>query len=160
MTETLNGEMKQPHFPIIAISPVLSVRVFYNINEFSNIKLSDWIYQTPFQFAFDSRGNKWHYQYGEPGIKNNFWNEFLNPSIKVGVNWVSEKTNAVEDLKSDLTNLIDKEDDVMTRYENEKFLKAAIRGCDTVSDILNVLDKYVFNENEEEVWRAGEFEIG
>jgi hypothetical protein len=153
---TLSKYPNQPHFPLIAISQLFSVRIFSDAGQFSKIRLSDWVYQTPNQFVFDARGKKWAYSYNEPGIKKNFWTELTNPSISVAINWELQGNYSVEDLKQVLVDLAKKEDEVLTEYESSSFMQAIINQSQGFKDLCSILNKHVLRANEVELWKEQE----
>jgi hypothetical protein len=144
--------MSAPVFPLLAFTPVVSVKIYKSESEFCKIRLSHWTYQTPNQYAFDARGEKWQFQYASPSLKNNFWNELRNPFMDAAVNWQKVARYTIDDLRTELFRLIDKDDEVMTEYEQGKFLKSVLSSCDSFHDICKTLNKYVLEVNETELW--------
>lgn len=156
MKHSSNSQINEPRFPVIAFSPVFSIGIFTTIEEFSNIKLSNWIYQTQNQFVFDSIGNKWEYSYNQNSVKKNFWNEIINPYVKTSVKWKLVGSYSINDLKKELTGLAESGDEVMTEYESGDFMKAVISGCSDFLAVCSVLNKHVLSVNETELWKEQE----
>jgi hypothetical protein len=145
-----------PVFPLITLTRQDTVKIYNSVSEMENIRLSDWIYQTEFQYAYDSKGNKWHFQYNDPPIKNNFWNELRNPSYKSVLIWNKISKYQMEDLKEEFYRLLKKDNDTLTEVVDAKFLKLILENCVSFTELCSALDKYVFNANETVLWREQE----
>jgi hypothetical protein len=148
--------MDTPVFPLIAFTPVVSVKIYSNESAFYKIRLSSWAYQTADQYVFDSQGVKWQFQYTSPSLKNNFWNELRNPIMDASAEWEKLSCYTIDDLRKELFILIDKDDEVMTEYEQGKFLKSVLKSCDSFDEICKSLNKYVLEVNETELWHEQE----
>jgi hypothetical protein len=148
--------MDAPAFPLIAFTPVVSVRIYRDENEFRKIRFSAWAYQTFEQYAFDAEGTKWRFQYKSPSLKTSFWNELRNPVMDISVEWRRQSGYSLDDLKAELFMLIDRGDEVMTEYEQGKFLKSVLKSCSSFNGICKMLSKYVLEVNEAELWHEQE----
>jgi hypothetical protein len=145
-----------PSYPLICFTSAQSVRVYFSAEEFQTVRLSDFQYQTPGQFIFDSKGMKWRFQYKAPPFPINFWNELRNPEYKASLICKFKGPYSLEDLKLQFIALLDKNDDVLTEHESPSFLKSLINSSLGFEAILDVLKKYVFEVNEPELWQEQE----
>ena len=79
-----------------------------------------------------------------------------NPKIKVTIDWTKITEYKLEDLKKDINKQVDRDDDIITQFEEGGIIKQKIEKCDSFDSILETLKKYVFKVNEEELWKEQE----
>lgn len=107
--------------------------------------------------AYDSRGNKWKYELRSTKIKDNLMTKLLsktiyNPSINVEPLWSSKGKYRIQELKNILIAHIDKDDDILTQFVGAEKLRQAIQNAKLFDEICTVLNKYIFEVNEEQIW--------
>lgn len=145
-----------PSYPALVFTTSQSIKMCYNEEDISRIKLSDYQYQSGKQLMFDVRGKKWTFNYSKPPFSINFWNELRNPEYLSGLQWKYDGAFSLNELKHIIYELLERGDDVLTEHENEQFLKTRLENSKTFTDILNILKKYVFEVNESELWKEQE----
>jgi hypothetical protein len=111
--------------------------------------------------AFDGDGRMWTYELIAENVKDNFLTRLLantvyNPSIEVQPRWTLKENYELSKLKSVLNGCIDKDDDILTQFVEAETIKQAIIDSKTFEDIYAVLNKYVFDVDEEELWKEEE----
>jgi len=147
--------MTQPIFPLIAISKDDSLNLVPDEKYFSKVATSALINPVVFQntILFDSENNKWTYKQTSEKFKNTFLtrilaNTFYNPLLYAKVIWTKVDTYHIDDLKEKLKTCVDKDDDIITQFEEPEVIKSAIGNAVTFAEILKVLNKYIFEVNE------------
>jgi hypothetical protein len=152
--------MTQPVFPLICITKDKWVDIVPAKNYFSKIATSALVDTSVFKdrVLFDNNGNIWSYQQISDKFKNNFLTKFLaktfyNPLLEAKVIWTNIGTYQIKELQDKLKSCVDKDDDIITQFEEADVIKSSLDRATTFDDILKVLDKYVFNVDEEELWR-------
>ena len=111
--------------------------------------------------AFDGDGRLWNYQLTAENIKDNFLTRLLsntvyNPTVEVQPEWTLKRNYELDKLKSSINGLVDKDDDILTQFVEPETLKQAITDSETFEQIYAVLNKYVFDVDEEELWKEEE----
>ena len=76
-----------------------------------------------------------------------------NPMLEARVIWTKESAYQLGDLKNVLKHCVDKDDDIITQYEEAFVIKSAIDKSDSFAALVAILNKYVFAVNEEELWK-------
>ena len=147
--------MTQPAFPVIAISKDDSVILVPDETYFSKVATSSLINPLAFQdtILFDGENNRWSYKLISEKFKNTFLTRilastFYNPILDAKVIWTKVGTYHVDDLKENLKTCVDKDDDIITQFEEPEVIKSAIDNATTFVEILKVLNKYIFEVNE------------
>jgi hypothetical protein len=111
--------------------------------------------------AFDGDGRMWTYELIAENVKDNFLTRLLantvyNPSIEVQPRWTLKENYELSKLKSVLNGCIDKDDDILTQFVEAENIKQDNIDSKTFEDIYAVLNKYVFDVDEEELWKEEE----
>jgi hypothetical protein len=150
--------MTQPVFPLICISADKSLYLVPAESYFSKVATSALVDSTIFQntFLFDKNGNVWSYQQVSDKFKDNFLTKFLaktfyNPLLDAKVIWSNVGTYQFKDLQDKLKSCVDKDDDIITQFEEADVIKSSLDQATTFADILKVLKKYVFAVDEKEL---------
>lgn len=150
--------MTQPTFPLIVISNDNSLDLVPEEKYFSKVATSALIDPIAFQhnFLFDNSGNKWAYKQVSDKFKNTLLTRilaktFYNPLLDAKVVWTKVGTYRLDELKEKLNNCVDKDNDIITQFEEADVIKSAISNASTFADVLKVLHKYVFNVNEDQI---------
>jgi hypothetical protein len=111
--------------------------------------------------TYDSNGMTWTVNELKTTYRINGLTRFLaytvyNPIINVTFQWRKGKAYKFDDLKHKISRQIDKDDDVLTQYEDGEFIKQEIHKSKSFSELVAVLNKYVFKVNEEELLKEQE----
>jgi hypothetical protein len=111
--------------------------------------------------AYDKGGQLWRVGKVDSNYKINGLTKFLaytvyNPQIKVNIEWTKIADYKLDDLKKDINKQVDRDDDIITQFEEGEVIKEKIENCDSFDDIIKTLDKYVFKVNEDELWKEQE----
>ncbi|HAA12608.1 MAG TPA: hypothetical protein DCE41_13310 [Cytophagales bacterium] len=108
--------------------------------------------------AFDGDGRMWTYELLTDNVQDNFLTRLLaktvyNPRVEVQLRWILKDNYELSKLKSELNGCIDKDDDVLTQFVEAEIIKQAIIDSKTFEEIYALLMKYVFDVDEEELWK-------
>ena len=111
--------------------------------------------------AYDKDGQLWKVDKVDSNFKLNGLTKFLahtvyNPKIKVTIFWTKIADYKLDDLKKDIYKQVDRDDDIITQFEEGKIIKGKIENCDSFDSIIKTLDKYIFKVNEEGLWKEQE----
>ncbi len=79
-----------------------------------------------------------------------------NPQIRVTLKWTKIGDYKLGDLKNDIFKQTDRDDDIITQFEEGEIIKEKVKDCDSFDDIIWTLNKYVFKVDEEELWKEQE----
>lgn len=148
----------KPEFPLISIYKNAGLDIFKNDSVFRKISTSMLIFQNPDENKlYDPSGKCWTFMWVNDKIKNDFRTRllaktFYNPAITVDIEWKLIGNYRLDDLKNDICSCVDKDDDIITQFEEGDIIKNEIRNCHSFEDILSTLNKFVFEVNEEELW--------
>lgn len=110
-------------------------------------------------FCFDAEGNKWEYILEPVYYKATTLNKvlsyivFFNPFIDVLPVFSQVGNYELDELKSTLKKCVDVDDDVITQFVEGDVIKTAIDKASGFNEMLAVFEKYVFNPDEEEIWK-------
>jgi hypothetical protein len=111
--------------------------------------------------AYDKDGLLWKVDKVDSNYKVNGLTKFLaytvyNPQIKVTIAWTKISDYTLDDLKRDINRQVDRDDDIITQFEEAEIIKGEIENCDSFDNIIKTLNKYVFKVNEEVLWKEQE----
>ena len=111
--------------------------------------------------AYDKAGQLWEVDKVDSDYKVNGLTKLLaytvyNPKIKVAIGWTKIADYPLSDLKKDINKQVERDDDIITQFEEGEIIKQKIENCDSFDDIIKTLDKYVFKVNEEDLWKEQE----
>jgi hypothetical protein len=155
--------MTKPAFPLICISKGTDLEIIPDENCFSKIRTSALIDTNFFTdtFFFDKNNIIWSHKQVSDKFKNNFFTKllamtFYNPLLDTKVIWNKVGTYYIKELQDQLKYCVDKDDDIITQFEEADVIKLSLEQAMTFDDILKVLNKYVFDVNEEELWKEQE----
>jgi hypothetical protein len=152
----------KPKFPIITIYKLQGLEIINDDIALRNVSTLSFLSQSKAEYKiYDSNGKIWTLEFINNLIKTNFITRFLantfyNPIVKVDLEWEEEGFYNLNELKNDISLCIDKDDDILTQYEEASVIKNAISNSNTFDDILFTLNKYIFDVNEEELWKEQE----
>ncbi len=110
---------------------------------------------------FDSNNLKWTYRQTVESFKSNWFTRalaktFYNPTLDAKVIWTSKGIYSIDELKEKINDCVDNDDDIITQFEEGDVIKSAVVRSSTIDEIIQVLNKYVFDVNEEELWKEQE----
>ena len=113
---------------------------------------------------YDKQGNKWSYKQVSDKFKSTFLTKllaktFYNPLLEAKVIWTQVGSYQIKELQNKLKYCIDKDDDIITQFEEGDVIKSNLDKSDTFDNILEVLKKYVFEVNEEQLWKEQELRV-
>ena len=155
--------MTQPLYPLLCISNDNSIDLVPAEHHFSKVAASALIDpgMSHDTFLFDGNGNQWSYQKVSDKFKNTFWTRllartFYNPIVEAKIIWTKVADYRLDELKDKLKDCVDKDDDIITQFEEADVIKSAIDKATVFDDLIKVLNKYVFEVNEEELWNEKE----
>jgi hypothetical protein len=102
--------------------------------------------------AYDKNGILWKVDKANSNYRINSLTRFLaytvyNPKIKVIITWAKVGHYDLEDLKRCVNRQVDRDDDILTQFENGEIIKGKIENCESFDDIIKALNKYIFNVN-------------
>ncbi len=152
----------KPKFPIITIYKLQGLEIINDDIALRNVSTLSFLSQSKAEYKiYDSNGKIWTLEFINNHIKTNFITRFLantfyNPIVKVDLEWEEKGVYNLNKLKNDIYICIDKDDDILTQYEEASVIKNAISNSNTFDDILFTLNKYIFDVNEEELWKEQE----
>jgi hypothetical protein len=111
--------------------------------------------------VYDKDGLLWIIDKVDSNYKLNGLKKFLartiyNPFVKVTLTWKKIGEYNLDELKKDICNQVDKDDDIITQWEEGDFIKHKIKNCNSFDDIVATLNKYVFKVDEEKLWKEQE----
>ncbi len=152
--------MTRPIFPLICISDGGGLDLIPDekwLSRVSTLALIDPAYYNSF-FCFDKDNQKWSYRQVADSFKNTWLTRvlaktFYNPSHNARVIWELNGPYEINELKNQLNNCVDKDDDIITQFEEADIIKSAINTCSSFDEIIQVLNKYVFAVDEKELWK-------
>jgi hypothetical protein len=155
--------MNRPTFPIIIISDNKWIDLIPEENNLFKVATSALTDPRIFEdtIAFDSNGNKWTYKQTTDKFKNTLLTRilaktFYNPLLDATVLWTSHGTYKIEELKIKFKKCVDEDDDIITQFEEGSVIKTEIDNSQTFDDLIKILNKYIFDVNEEEIWKEQE----
>jgi hypothetical protein len=148
----------KPEFPLISVYKNCGLNVFKDDSMFRRITTYTFISQNPDENEFyDRNGKRWTFKFINNNIKNDFKtrilaNTFYNPMVSVNLDWKQTGDYNLTELKNAIFQCVDKDDNVITQFEEADVIKNEIRKCLTFEDILLTLNKYVFEVDEKALW--------
>jgi hypothetical protein len=96
---------------------------------------------------FDSTGTVWQCDVGSK-YKQNFLNRLIantiNPTIKIERVWTKTGNYSLDQLKSRISDCLDKDDDILTLYIEADGLMSKINNCSSFECIVGTLMRFVF----------------
>lgn len=152
--------MAQPHFPIIAANDSHFVQVIKapwaesgNVLGVLKQKVDD--------LFFDSSGVKWTVRSTSDRVRNTWLTRLLaetvyNPRIPVKVEWTAIGRYHIEELKAAIREQLEKDDDILTQFVDADTIKAGLNAAKSFQEVIAMLNKYVFEVDEEALWKEQE----
>lgn len=83
---------------------------------------------------------------------------FYNPVIEVEPEWTKQGGYQLQELKAGINQCVDKDDDIITQFVDADTFKTVVSKATSFNDLYNALNKYVFEVNEDELWKEQENE--
>ncbi len=150
--------MIKPKFPLICIDLELFVDLIYTEDSLSTTTVNALMSNNQQEelIAYDHGMNKWSYVQTSNNVKNNFFNRLLaktiyNPTVAVNVSWTHLGEYRLEELKKDLSEALEADDDILTQYADGETIKKELNQSKSFDEIVALLKKYVFEVNEQEL---------
>ncbi len=114
---------------------------------------------------YDTAGVKWSRVVTSLRVKENWVNRFLartiyNPDVPVEVNWIPLGEYPIQELVDAIHDQVDKDDDMLTQFVEAEVIKTEVSTSKSVQEIVGVLNKYVFEVDEESLWKEQEARDG
>lgn len=152
--------MTKPTFPLICICSDGSLDLITGENLLSKVSTLALINSTFFDNAIlhDKYGNQWTYIPVVDNFKNTWLTKllartFYNPSYDAKTVWTLKGSYDLSDLKQQLNYCVDKDDDIITQFAEAEVIKSAIDNSSSFDNVLQVLNKYVFSVDEQQLWK-------
>ncbi|GAA4035574.1 hypothetical protein GCM10022409_20350 [Hymenobacter glaciei] len=110
---------------------------------------------------FDRNNGKWKYRQVSAELKNNWLTKILaitvhNPILCAEVIWTFNSNYRLPELKEKIRECVDKDDDIITQFEGADIIKAAIGKAINFNEVMDVLNKYLFEVEPEQLWQEQE----
>jgi hypothetical protein len=107
---------------------------------------------------FDKEGKVWSSTILSEGYKPTLIDKllaytFYNPLLDIKRSWVQLRDYDLQELKERICYCIDKDDDILTQFIEGDMLKLIISNCTDFNSIVKTLLKYVFNPDEEQIFK-------
>jgi hypothetical protein len=111
--------------------------------------------------AYDKIGQLWKVDKVDSTFNVNGLTKFLaytvyNPKVKVTIGWSKITDYKLEDLKKEINKQVDRDDDIITQFEEADVIKRQIENCGSFDNIFKTLANYIFKVNEEELFKEQE----
>lgn len=144
-----------PKFPIISIYNN-AVDLIPDETYLSKAKVLGVLKGNSNSIAFDSDGKKWKFELTSEKITDNFMTRFLantfyNPTVDVIPKWKMISEFEIDEIKNELIKCIEKDDDILTQFVDAKKIKNLINEANSFETLYDILNRYVFEYNEEEI---------
>lgn len=144
----------RPTYPIILTDPSGYLDLIDNEDGLTDSNVLGLIKEVQKNFqAYDKDGFLWRVSEIDSNYRINALTKLLaytvyNPIIKVSLAWTRIGVYKLDELKTDICNQTDKDDDVITQFEDGEVIKDNLKTCDSFDDIVRILNKYVFKVDE------------
>ena len=139
--------MTEPSFPLICVDDKqVDVVTIGMTKAVASALVSNSVFAN--SFHFDKNGDKWTFTLTSDKFKSTIISRFLaknlvyNPLIEVNQTWQNVGKYSLEELKNHINKVIDKDDDIITQFQDGNKIKAEINNCSTFDDLVKVLKKY------------------
>ncbi|WP_306640165.1 hypothetical protein [Sanyastnella coralliicola] len=145
-----------PQFPIISVYND-GIEIFEDESHLASATVLAVLKGEKDSKAYDGNGKKWNYKLVSSKVKDNFLTRVLantvyNPIVKVHPKWSKSSDFDIHELKTIVQHCIDNDDDVLTQFVDAKTLKQHIANSPAFEDVYNVLKKYSFEVDEDELF--------
>ena len=149
--------MAQPQFPIIAANESYFVQVIREAFP-ERSRVLGVLKQRVDGLFFDCTGVKWTLRITSDRARNTWLSRLLaetiyNPTIPVKFEWTAIGRYQLEELKGAICERLEKDDDVLTQFVEAKVIAGALDKTTSFEQIIGVLDKYIFEVDEEALWK-------
>lgn len=148
--------MYKPVFPLINIYDSYHVDLLTSDTNLYKMTIAELLDMNTESALYDSEGNMWQCKLVAKSFKSTFLRRLLaytiyNPEYEVQPVWTKTGQYELDDLKDILNTCVDKDDEVITQYEDAEIIKREIDISFTFPDLVDVLNKYVFNVRLDEI---------
>ena len=146
-----------PKFPFISIYNGVALDILESADQLNKVSTLA-LFDTKETVGFDSDLNLWSYSFQRSGFKPSLLtkilaNTFYNPLVEVQVIWEHRKQSDLKELKSIVNTCVEKDDDILTQFVEADYLQNKINESKSFQELLETLRKYVFDVEEESIWK-------
>jgi len=153
--------MASPQFPLLVVGDQDALE--FIDSDFTNpgrAQLLSVLLPPASTLYYDSAGVKWSVRVTPMKAYTGVWSRFLarvvNPWVPIASEWIRISEYNIEELKSGINHQVDKDDDILTQFEEAEVIKAGISASKSFQEIRDVLNKYVYQVDEESLWKERE----
>lgn len=154
---------KKPLFPLLEVYKDNYFVIIEDEEILKRCKASFLLSQHKYKgCCFDAEGNKWEYERQSKSYRSTVLKTILsnlglfNPWIVTIPVFTQKGTYGIDALKQILKKCVDADDDVITQFAEADIINRAIEKASDFNEILAVFEKYIFNPDEEEIWKEHE----
>lgn len=144
----------RPTYPIILTDPGGYLDLIDNEDGLTDSNVLGLIKEVQKNFqAYDKDGFLWRVSEIDSNYRINALTKLLaytvyNPIIKVSLTWTKIGGYKLDELKKDICNQTDRDDDVITQFSDGEVIKEKVKECDSFDDLIRILNKYIFKVDE------------
>lgn len=143
----------EPQPPLIVIDH--EIVSLYPISQREELEIASILGITKFKphsvDYFDSK-QVWDLSAIKYNKKIRWIDKIRNPIVPVKFEWRNKGDYSFVDLRDKVITCIYKDDDVLTQFVETDFLAKKVGKTEAFSELLSILNKYVFEVNEEELY--------
>ncbi|QEE48020.1 hypothetical protein FUA48_00025 [Flavobacterium alkalisoli] len=140
----------KPVFPLIDIYDSYHVDLIPAEENLSKAPATELLIKDNHSLLYDSQGNIWKYYLKSDLFEDTVVNRVVahtlyNPEFEVEPVWEHAGEYHIEGLKEEIQYCIDYDEGIITQYEDADIIKKEIAICFSFADVVDVLNKYVFD---------------
>jgi len=148
----------KPKFPIISIYKKRGLDIIQSEAIWKKATVLAVLEGNKNSIAFDMEGKKWTYEFKSDKVNNSLVTRFLantiyNPIIDIRIDWTLMEKYTLQELQNKIHQCINSDDNILTQFVESNFLKKEISESNSFKSILEKLNKYIFDANEDELWK-------
>ena len=145
----------KPVFPLIDIYDSYHVDLIPTEENLSKAPATELLIKDNHSLLYDKQGNIWKYYLKSDSFEDTVVNRLVahtlyNPEFEVEPVWEHAGEYHIEDLKEEVLHCIDYDEGIITQYEDADIIKKEIAICFSFADVVDVLNKYVFDVRPDE----------
>ncbi|WP_117880490.1 hypothetical protein [Aureibaculum luteum] len=150
--------MSKPEFPLISVYKKSGIDILQSESTWQKATVLAVLNGNKNSIAFDKNGQKWNYGFKSDKVNDTFITRFLaktvyNPIVDIKIDYNLLEKYTQQELKEEIYQCVDSDDDILTQFVESDFLKKQISESNSFESILEKLDKYIFNVNENELFK-------
>jgi hypothetical protein len=143
--------MNKPTFPVICIEKDKQVDIITHEKTLSRTVMPSLLDQSRFanEIFYDSGNTKWTHIRTSDKLENTFINRLLAQTIFFSrvfdseITWTKIGTYELDELKEKINRCVEKDDDIITQFEEADVIKSAVNNSPSFDKLVSVLKKYV-----------------